>query len=329
MVDPYREIRSATRAEWLQSRRGGIGSSDAACLLGASPWGTPLSVWADKASTRDPDDDDDNATKFTNAGKFLEHGIGQYFQHDTGIAVTPERPFSTYAHLVHPFMRASPDAWVDLSLAKAREMNLSAVNPQNGKGYIPSGRTILEIKNTAAWMADEWNDGPPLHIMIQVQHQMFVLGLSWCFVCVLIGGNTLKWHFVHYDHKFAEGLLRKCSFFWQANVIENQEPVASSGMDRETLGKLYSEASSSLRQVDAQWLEIDGKIQAEAEQIRLLQASVDKNKAKIQQAIGGKEGIILPSGVVWTNKLQQRKASVRRVAATSFRVLRRKAARKK
>lgn len=318
------EIVSLDRASWLMARMGGIGSSDAACVLGASPWGTPLTVWASKV-----DPLPDTGTKFTNAGTFLEDGIGRYFQHETGIPVKPVKPFVTYAHGQHKFMRATPDAWVDLTLEKSRELNLSAFDPGTGNSYIPSGRTFLEIKNTSGWMSDEWDDGPPIHIMIQVQHQMYVLGLPWCFVCVLIGGNTLKWHFVSFDKKFADGLLRKCSWFWLENVVEEVEPQASHGMDREALGHLYPESKALMRQLDGQWIEIDKKIQAGAEKIRALQAVVDRDKAKIQQAIGNREGVILPNGVVWTNKQQTRKASVRRVASSTFRVLRRKAAKKK
>ena len=39
---------SNMRTEWLLERKKGIGGSDAAKILGLSPWGTALDVWADK-----------------------------------------------------------------------------------------------------------------------------------------------------------------------------------------------------------------------------------------------------------------------------------------
>ena len=42
------ETAGMSRGQWLQARRRGIGGSDAPALMGASPWATPLSVYADK-----------------------------------------------------------------------------------------------------------------------------------------------------------------------------------------------------------------------------------------------------------------------------------------
>jgi predicted phage-related endonuclease len=44
----------ASREEWLAARRLGIGGSDIGALLGASPWSTPLDVWADKTGQAEP-----------------------------------------------------------------------------------------------------------------------------------------------------------------------------------------------------------------------------------------------------------------------------------
>ena len=37
-----------SREEWLEWRRGGLGGSDVAGVLGVSPWATPFSVWWSK-----------------------------------------------------------------------------------------------------------------------------------------------------------------------------------------------------------------------------------------------------------------------------------------
>jgi predicted phage-related endonuclease len=38
------------RADWLEWRRGGIGGSDVAAILGVSPWRTEFDVWASKVA---------------------------------------------------------------------------------------------------------------------------------------------------------------------------------------------------------------------------------------------------------------------------------------
>ena len=42
------------RAAWLRLRRQGIGASEAACVLGESTYGSPMSVFAEKISTEEP-----------------------------------------------------------------------------------------------------------------------------------------------------------------------------------------------------------------------------------------------------------------------------------
>ena len=55
---------SSERAEWLDWRRGGIGSSDIAAIIGLSPWATPYSVWAEKTGRLDNHDNDDTVKEF-------------------------------------------------------------------------------------------------------------------------------------------------------------------------------------------------------------------------------------------------------------------------
>ena len=40
--------RSMSRSAWLAQRRKSIGGSDAAGIVGLSPYATPYTVWADK-----------------------------------------------------------------------------------------------------------------------------------------------------------------------------------------------------------------------------------------------------------------------------------------
>lgn len=46
----WHKVPHMEREEWLQWRRQGIGGSDAAAILGVSPWSTPYKVWMEKTS---------------------------------------------------------------------------------------------------------------------------------------------------------------------------------------------------------------------------------------------------------------------------------------
>lgn len=44
------------RAEWLEARRDGLGASDAAAVLGISPWKTNVQLWEEKCRLVQPED---------------------------------------------------------------------------------------------------------------------------------------------------------------------------------------------------------------------------------------------------------------------------------
>lgn len=47
-------IRPKDRAEWLEYRKDGIGSSEVATILGLNPWETPYQLWRRKKGWTPP-----------------------------------------------------------------------------------------------------------------------------------------------------------------------------------------------------------------------------------------------------------------------------------
>lgn len=70
------EIACATesRAEWLRSRKGGIGASDVPIILGATSYGSALEVYAQKCGD-EPDPEELEETEPMLWGKLLEPAI--------------------------------------------------------------------------------------------------------------------------------------------------------------------------------------------------------------------------------------------------------------
>ena len=44
------------RTDWLKARRKGIGGSDAASVLGISPWKSNVQLWEEKTGIAEPED---------------------------------------------------------------------------------------------------------------------------------------------------------------------------------------------------------------------------------------------------------------------------------
>jgi len=104
------------------------------------------------------------------------------------------------------------------------------------------GRGALELKNVD-WMIHkrQWGDEPPLHILLQHQHQLAATGYSWGAVGALVGGNDLHIYRYRARPKLIDEIRRRVADFWAS--IDRNEPPDPDGSDgaMNVLRQLYPE----------------------------------------------------------------------------------------
>src|SRR5579862_4016105 len=148
-VDPLLE-----RDRWLQIRKRGIGASDAAAIVGLSPWESPFSVWVDKTDRLD----DAPPSEAMEWGLLLEPVVRHYLTQKIGKTIV--RPSGVLQHPEHSWMLASLDGIV-----------LDDNSEEEG---------VAEIKTSSGWKARDWDADQgalPEHVIVQVQHQLAVTNL--------------------------------------------------------------------------------------------------------------------------------------------------------
>lgn len=156
--------------DWLEYRRRGIGGSDAAAILGISPFATARDLYYDKLKIV-PFDDSESNWVAKKMGHLLEDLVAEIFHVKTGYRIYQIKKM--FYHPVHTFMLADIDYFVEL----------------------PGGRTaILEIKTTNYNAKDHWwsEDGQeiiPLNYEAQGRHYMAVMNIDEVFYCCLYGNN--------------------------------------------------------------------------------------------------------------------------------------------
>lgn len=87
------------------------------------------------------------------------------------------------------------------------------------------GPGCMEVKN-ADWLIHkrQWTDEePPLHILLQLQHQLAATGYSWGVVACLVGGNDLRLYRYKARPKLIADIRRRVTEFW-ASIAEGKEP---------------------------------------------------------------------------------------------------------
>lgn len=196
-----------------------VGASEVAALFGASPHLTRFELWHIKRGTLPSPDLSDNDRVFW--GTVLEPAVARGVADLRGWNVRKVRRY-----IVHPAIAGM-----------GASLDYEVVAHERGAG-------CLEIKTVDGLaFRDAWEDGePPLHIELQLQHQMACTGRGWGAIAALVGGNALK----VYERPRRPGTIARIEAavaeFW-GSIEAGQEPRPDWAADAAAIAALYRDAT--------------------------------------------------------------------------------------
>lgn len=199
---PYIELTpyADNTVEWLEQRRGALGSSDASTVTGMNKFKALYELWVEKTRPNLEPYHDERTLELFEAGHRMEPAIREWTEDRLGLTITkPERAFES---VQYPFLHANVDG---LTLEDTPR--------------------IFEAKNTSEWNRAAWENDIPDHAHIQVHHSGIVMGLNSAIVAGLIGGNTLKIYEVEMSENVKEVILERSQHFWEYNVLRDIPPT--------------------------------------------------------------------------------------------------------
>lgn len=250
--------------QWLQSRKKGIGGSDAAAILGLNKWKSPIAVYLDKIGQAPKEEEQSEAAYF---GNVLEEVVAQEFSKRTGLKV--RRRNAILQHSEYPWMLANVDR------------------------LIVGEKAGLECKTASEYLKDEWKDDEiPASYLIQCQHYMAVTGYEAWWIAVLIGGNKFVYKKIERDEEIIQYLIEEEKNFW-LNHVEKEIPPMFDGSDASSdlLKALYPEAKpdteielppdaetlvSALDQVSAELKELEARKKEYENQLKAMMGENEK-----------------------------------------------------
>lgn len=191
------------RVDWLEWRRGGIGGSDAAAVVGLSPYGNPWTVWADKRGLIPLEAEE---PRWARAGRLLEPVVIEWFEEDSGLTVVDRQEVVVGEQ---DWLRATLDG-------RARHIHIEGVS---GVTY-----AVFQAKTTNG-LDGQWTDGAPEHVHLQVQHEMAADGAARAYVAVLLRGSDFLWFQIERDEAVIAALLEVEERFWRVNVLGGAAPT--------------------------------------------------------------------------------------------------------
>lgn len=268
--------------DWLEVRKQGIGSSDAATACGLNPYMSMLELWLIKTGRQTQSiEDESSGVSPLYWGKQLEPLVAEFYSMHTHNKVR-----RINAVLQHP----DPDKHFMLA-----NLDYSVVGSDDVQ--------ILECKTAGEHGAKLWRDGVPLYVLCQVQHQLAVTGKQAAHVCVLICGHETKIFKVTRSESVIEHIINAERYFWECVEKDTPPSVDASESAAKAIQQLYPVhvplTVEDLSQNETANLMFDKLIKLK-EEIQYQQERFDQLKHEIQMMMQDKERAVFAHGsVVW------------------------------
>lgn len=253
-----------------------IGGSDAAAILGLSPWKTTLDVYLDKVVGKNEEVDASKAKIFAR-GKRMEPYIIDLFAEETGLVIA--RRGCRYQHPEYPFLCAEIDAEAE------------------------SGENI-EIKTVHPFASKDWGimdtDDIPVYYAAQAMHGLMVTGKQVCIFGAMIGMDDFRTYRVDRDEDVIASLRQKEIDFW--NMVQSRtppEPQTTSDAER-----LFKKDNGSTVEADENAIETILTLKELKAQKKELEAAIDGEEAKLKIAMKDASIITMSGNPLATWKCQ-------------------------
>ncbi len=269
------DTRTLDRKQWLEVRKGGIGSSDAAAAVGLCPYKSQLELWMEKTGRAAANGEEPGMDSPMFWGTLLEPYVAVAYMQKTDRKV--RKLNAVLQHPTFPFMLAN----IDREIVGATDVQ------------------ILECKTAGEFGSRLWRDDVPEYVQIQVQHQLAVTGKNAADVAVLLCGQKLDIHRIERDEDVIGRLTVLEAKFWEYVETDTPPPADGSESAAQALRHLYPGNGTTLDFTDDQALN-DAFANLAALRVDLEEkgAEAERLKQTIQQAMGDASRAVFAAGEV-------------------------------
>ena len=272
--------KSLSREEWLQFRKQGIGSSDAAAACGIHPYLSMLELWMIKTG-RMTSNIDQSIEGYSPLywGNTLEPMVAKYYQEHTGNKVRRVNAILQHPDPDNHFMLAN----LDYAITGSDEVQ------------------ILECKTAGEHGVKLWRHGVPLYVTCQVQHQLAVTGKSAAHICVLLCGHEAKIYKVERDERLIASITEHERLFWQYVETDTPPTPDHSESAARALKQLYPkpEPSSKVNLTDDNGAnKLFDKLLSYRASIQEIEERHDQVKHQLQTLIADNEIAVFEKGAI-------------------------------
>lgn len=268
------DTRSLEREQWLEVRKQGIGSSDAAAAVGLCPYKSQLELWMEKTgrTVRSEEPGQDSPMYW---GTLLEPLVAVAYTERTERKV--RRVNAVLQHPTYSFMLAN----IDREVVGVPDVQ------------------ILECKTAGEFGSRLWRDGVPEYVQLQVQHQLAVTGKQAADVAVLLCGQKLEVHRIEWDEEVISRLIVLEARFWEHVTQDTPPPADGSESAARALRSLYTGNDTSIDLSEDTELSatFDGLVVLR-EEIAQMDKRAEQMRQQLEQSMGDASRALFPTGEI-------------------------------
>ena len=205
-------LKPKTREEWLVLRQKGIGGSDAAAIVGLSPWKTADALWKEKAQGILPKDISDS--EFVRQGVRLEPALRTLFKAKHPEYSVRHEPLDMWYQEGREWLFATLDGRIiDKANKKYGCLEIKTSTPQGKAGW------------------NKWNESIPDGYVVQCYHEMLASGYDFVilFAALMNRENDMTIREYRIDRADVQDeldwLLEKETEFWNSIQSKTIPPM--------------------------------------------------------------------------------------------------------
>ena len=280
---------TSDKAAWLEKRKHYVTGTDAAQLLGISPFGSKFSVWLDKTGQGQ----EIAQTGAMRAGLAFEAEILRMYAEDTDAKVEHMDGYDLKTSDAYPRLGASLDGW-------------------NHTLGIPVDSKNIRWK-TEKW-GDAWTSDFPEYYKTQLQVQMMVTGARFAHLAVMFSGQDFFIYQMEWDDELAKAIVDAADGLFE--IIASGEMPEAGGDEKtsEYVKSLFSKGTTDKEKEaddDLKACVIAYKKAGDAEK----EAKSKKEAAANRIRLFMQDATVIPGWCTWKNNKDGQETDWKAIAA--------------
>lgn len=250
--------------EQKKIRQAGLGATDAAIVMGLSPYKTPYELWLEKTGRKEEEPIlNDSRLRLRHAH---EETIAREYAAQREVKL--KRVNQTVYHPELPFMLCHLDR------------------------VVIGQRKIIECKSSSGFLRPAWGesgtDQAPLHYILQVQHQLACTGYDDADIAALIDIDDYRIYPMPRNAKIIAKIEEHCERFWHEHVLADVPPSASNRAD---LKLMFPMNNGKFAEATAEAIELISLVNALRQDIKALESQKELKEKELIEIIADNDGL--------------------------------------